>query len=110
MFVRETTSKRKGGPDVTYLHLAHNAWDRKQKMTRTKILHSFGRKDQLDIEAIRRLVKSLSSYLPLKEQLSLLPKDLKFLWSRSFAHLYLLDHLWRKFSLDEFFRSDHEDM
>jgi len=106
MFVRETTSKRKGGPDVTYLHLAHNAWDPKQKMTRTKILHSFGRKDQLDIEAIRRLVKSLSSYLPAKEQLSLLPKDFKFLWSRSFAHLYLLDHLWRKLSLDEFFRSE----
>jgi len=106
MFVRETTSKRKGGPDVTYLHLAHNAWDPEQKMTRTKILHSFGRKDQLDIEAIRRLVKSLSSYLPLKEQFSLLPKDFKFLWSRSFAHLYLLDHLWRKLSLDEFFLSE----
>ncbi len=106
MFVRETTSKRKSGPDVTYLHLAHNAWDSKQKMTRTKILHSFGRKDELDLEAIRRLVKSLSSYLPLKEQLSLLPKNFKFLWSRSFAHLYLLDHLWRKFSLDEFFSSE----
>jgi len=106
MFVRETSSKRKGGPDVTYLHLAHNAWDSERKMTRTKILHSFGRKDQLDIEAIRRLVKSLSSYLPLKEQFSLLPQDFKFLWSRSFAHLYLLDHLWRKLSLDEFFLSE----
>lgn len=106
MFVRETTSKRKGGPDVTYLHLAHNAWDSERKVTRTKILHSFGRKDQLDIEAIRRLVKSLSSYLPLKEQFSLLPQDFKFLWSRSFGHLYLLDHLWRKLSLDEFFRTE----
>jgi transposase len=106
MFVRETTSKRKGGPDVTYLHLAHNAWDPERKVTRTKILHSFGRKDQLDIEAIRRLIKSLSSYLPPKEQLSLLPKDFKFLWSRSFGHLYLLDHLWRKLSLDEFFLSE----
>jgi len=106
MFIRETTSKRKGGPDVTYLHLAHNAWDSERKVTRTKILHSFGRKDQLDIEAIRRLIKSLSSYLPPEEQLSLLPKDFKFLWSRSFAHLYLLDHLWRKLSLDEFFLSE----
>jgi len=106
MFVRETTSKRKSGLDVTYLHLAHNTWDRKQKITRTKILHSFGRKDQLDIEAIRRLIKSLSSYLPPKEQLSLLPQDFKFVWSRSFAHLYLLDHLWRKLFLDEFFLSE----
>ncbi len=106
MFIRETTSKRKGGPDVTYLHLAHNAWDSERKVTRTKILHSFGRKDQLDIEAIRRLIKSLSSYLPPQEQFSLLPKDFKFLWSRSFGHLYLLDHLWRKLSLDEFFRSE----
>ena len=106
MFIRETTSKRKRGPDVTYLHLAHNAWDSERKVTRTKILHSFGRKDQLDIEAIRRLIKSLSSYLPPKEQFSLLPQNFKFLWSRSFGHLYLLDHLWRKLSLDEFFRSE----
>ena len=106
MFIRETTSKRKSGLDVTYLHLAHNAWDPERKMTRTKILHSFGRKDQLDLEAVRRLVKSLSSYLPPREQLSLLPQDFKFLFSRSFGHLYLLDHLWRKLSLDEFFRTE----
>ena len=103
MFVRETTSTRKSGLEVTYLHLAHNVWDRERKMTHTKILHSFGRKDELDLEAIRRLVKSLSSYLPPAEQLHLLPKDFKFLWSRSFGHLYLLDHLWKKLSLDEFF-------
>ena len=69
MFVRETTSTRKSGLEVTYLHLAHNAWDPKRKTTHTKILHSFGRKDKLDLEGIRRLVKSLSSYLPPREQL-----------------------------------------
>lgn len=106
MFVRETISKRKGSADVTYLHLAHNVWDPERKVTQTRILHSFGRKDQLDLEAVRRLVKSLSSYLPPSEQLSLLPKDFTFLWSRSFGHAYLLDHLWRKFSLDEFFRTE----
>ena len=106
MFVRETTSKRKGSPDVTYLHLAHNTWDPERKMTRTKILHSFGRKEELDLEAVRRLAKSLASYLPPSEQLSLLPENFTFLWSRSFGHTYLLDHLWRRFSLDEFFRAE----
>ncbi len=64
MFVRKTISKRKHGPDVIYLRLAHNVWDPQSKMTRTQILHSFGRKDELNLERIRRLVKSLSSYLP----------------------------------------------
>ncbi|UCG94636.1 MAG: IS1634 family transposase [Candidatus Aerophobus sp.] len=103
MFVRETTSKRKHGPDVTYLHLAHNVWDPQRKMTRTQILHSFGRKDELNLEGIRRLVKSLSSYLPLEDQLNLLPKDFRFIWSRQFGHLYLLDYLWKQFGLDDFF-------
>ena len=106
MFVRETTSKRKHGPDVTYLHLARNVWDPKRKTTRTEILHSFGRKDKLDFDEIRRLVKSLSSYLPPVEQLHLLPKDFTFLWSRQFGHLYLLYHLWKKFGLDDFFKEE----
>ena len=91
---------------MTYLHLAQNTWDPERKVTRTKILHSFGRKDKLDLEAVKRLLKSLSSYLPPVQQLSLLPKDFKFLWSRQFGHAYLLDHLWREFSLDEFFRTE----
>jgi len=106
VFVRETTSKRKHGPDVIYLHLARNVWDPKRKTTRTEILHSFGRKDKLDLDEIRRLVKSLSSYLPPVEQLHLLPKDFTFLWSRQFGHLYLLYHLWKKFGLDDFFKEE----
>jgi hypothetical protein len=48
---------------VRYLQLTHNEWDPATKTSRPKVLHSFGREDQLDRDAIGRLVKSLSRLL-----------------------------------------------
>ena len=50
-------------PPVRYLQLTHNEWDPATKTSRPKVLHSFGREDQLDRDAIKRLVASLTRLL-----------------------------------------------
>src|ERR1700704_2857950 len=62
MYVKTTARKTKSGP-VRYLHLAHNEWDPVAGRSVPKILYGFGREDQLDRDAIKRLVASLTRLL-----------------------------------------------
>src|SRR6266436_6471258 len=57
MYVKTTSRKVKDG-EVRYLHLAHNEWDAAARRSVPKVLYSFGREDQLDKQAVRRLVAS----------------------------------------------------
>ena len=45
---------------MRYLQLTHDVWDPATKTSRPKVLHSFGREDQTDRDAIGRLVASLT--------------------------------------------------
>ncbi|MBF0569080.1 MAG: transposase, partial [Nitrospirae bacterium] len=65
--MRTTTRKNKDGSVVSYLQLAHNVREGKKGTIRAKVLYNFGRSDQLDIDAIRRLIKSLTRFLPSEE-------------------------------------------
>lgn len=58
MFLREVKRQNEDGTRVSYLQLVHNEWDRSAATTPTKIPHSFGRADQLDVAGIERLVAS----------------------------------------------------
>jgi hypothetical protein len=60
--VKTTVRKTKNGP-VHYLHLAHSEWDPVARRSVPKILYGFGRADELDRDAIKRLVGSLSRLL-----------------------------------------------
>ena len=63
MFLREVKRANKNGTQVSYLQLVHNEWDPTARASRTKILHSFGRTDQVDPAAIERLITSLQRLL-----------------------------------------------
>src|SRR6476469_8109320 len=60
MYVRTSTRRNADGTRVSYLQLAHNEWDPTAKTSRTKVLYSFGRADQLDRAAIERLIIALT--------------------------------------------------
>src|SRR3990170_4864307 len=62
MYMREN---RSGGH--TYVSLAHNERDEGDGVSRARLLYNFGRKDRLDLDAVRRLIASLSRYLPSDE-------------------------------------------
>src|SRR3954447_19857992 len=48
MFLREVKRENRNGTQVSYLQLVHNDWDPAARTSRTKILYSFGRTDQID--------------------------------------------------------------
>ena len=63
MFLREVKRENRNGTQVSYLHLAHSEWDPVAGRSVPKILYGFGRDDQLDRDAIKRLVGSLTRLL-----------------------------------------------
>jgi IS4 transposase len=89
---------------VRYLQLTHNEWDATTKTSRPKVLHSFGREDQLDRDAIRRLVASLTRLLDptaaLTGSTNTTPAGLAFTSSRPVGATLVLDGLWRRLRID----------
>lgn len=63
MYLRRVSRKNKDGSEVAYLQLAHNEWDPVTKYAKAKVIYSFGREDQVDKDALKRLVDSISRYL-----------------------------------------------
>ncbi len=59
MYVRTMSRTNKDGSVVEYVQLAHNSRHPDKGYSKADVIYSFGRRDQLDIEAIQRLVKSL---------------------------------------------------
>ena len=86
---------------MRYLQLTHNVWDPATKTSRPKVLHSFGREDQLDRDAIGRLVASLSRLLdPATALAATGPTELAFVSSRPVGGTLVLDALWRRIGID----------
>ena len=93
---------------MRYLQLTHNEWDATTKTSRPKVLHSFGREDQLDRDAIRRLVASLTRLLDPATALTSTDTTgsrsgqagLAFTSSRPVGGTLVLDALWRRLGID----------
>jgi hypothetical protein len=101
VYVKTTKRENKSGT-VRYLHLAHNEWDPIKGRAVPKVLFTFGREDELDREAVRRLVASLSRLLEPGEALATTAAaDLEFTSSVPFGGIYILDHLWRRLKIDQ---------
>ena len=99
--MRVSSRKNKSGQVVRYLQLAHNEWDAQAGVSRTKVLHSFGREDQLDRAAVERLVASLSRLLdPAAAAALTAPADMRFTEARSIGGAFVLDGLWRRLGVD----------
>jgi hypothetical protein len=104
MFVKTTARKTKSGT-VRYLHLAHSEWDPVAGRSVPKILYGFGRADQLDRDAIKRLVGSLTRLLdPADAQAVGAGGELTFCESRPFGGTFALDALWRRLGIDTVLR------
>jgi len=103
MYIREVVSARKKGPDVVYVQLVEGQRDPDTGKVKTTILHTFGRKDSLDLPQIRRLVDQLIRYLDEEERPRLLA-GLEITRTWELGGTYLLDGIWRELGLDRFFR------
>jgi Transposase DDE domain len=102
MYVKTTTRRNKDGAPVRYLHLAHNQWDQAQGRSVPKILYGFGREDQLDRAAIKRLVAALAGLLdPADALAATVGAGLGFVESRPLGGAYALDGLWHRLGIDK---------
>jgi hypothetical protein len=94
--------RNKDGSEVSYVQLAHNLWDAAKRRSVTQVIHNFGREDQLDREAFRRLVRSISRFLDPEQALSAqAPEGTSFLRSLPMGGAWVLDHLWRRLGIGE---------
>jgi transposase len=103
MYIRTISRKNKDGSQVTYVQLAHNVRDKDKGFAVAKVLYNFGRIEDLDIEQLNRLVKSITRFLDpekaLKVQTRLgLGDKANISWKacRSYGGIFLLDALWEK--------------
>lgn len=101
MYLRKTSATTKEGK-VTYLQLAHNYWDSEAGYSKTKVIYSFGREEEVDREALGRLVSSINRYLyPDKPIFSQKEDDeFTFVQAKRFGGTYFLDKLWKQFEFD----------
>jgi transposase len=107
MYVRTISRKNKDGSVTTYVQLAHNVWDPNAGCAKANVLYTFGRADSLDLEAIKRLVKSLGRFLSPEDALqagSAGGRDaqgLRFIKSVPLGGAFLLRKLWERLGLEK---------
>lgn len=100
MYLRTIARRNQDGSVVRYYQLAHNVRNARGQ-SQAQVLYSFGREDELDREALARLVRSIARVLgPAQALAAGTPEDLHFLSSRSLGGGHLLDHLWRRLGID----------
>lgn len=105
MYLRTTTRRNQDGTTVEYIALAHNHWDAATKRAKAEVLYNFGRREQVDEEGLRRLVRSINRFLgPQDEMASVVEGAGSPLWwveSRPMGGAWLLRKLWERIGADK---------
>ncbi|WP_081578547.1 IS1634 family transposase [Thermacetogenium phaeum] len=103
MYIRTIQRKNKDGSVVRYIQLAHNQWDPQARCAKAKVLFNFGREEEVDREALKRLVKSINRFLGPEETLRYEAErtaaPLKFITSRPLGGAWVLDRLWEELGI-----------
>lgn len=63
MYLRVTQRRNRDGSTVSYYALAQNSWNAEARRSEARVIHTFGRADQVDRAALARLVKSINRVL-----------------------------------------------
>ena len=102
MYVRTIKRRNKDGSEVEYVQLAHNTRHPEKGYSRAEVVYSFGRRDQLDVAALKRLVNSLSRFITPEDMQDLEAQSagLKFISSRPAGGALLLKGLWERIGID----------
>ena len=102
MYIRVSSRKNKDNKVVKYVQLAHNVRNPKTNTPQAEVIHSFGRMDELDMDALKRLARSIQRFLG-EEPILIDGKtpELKLLSSRPMGGAWLLDGLWKRIGIDK---------
>jgi transposase len=102
MYLRTTRRQRADGSEVVYYQLAENVWDAKRGCAVARIVYNFGRADQLDGDALRRLAQSILRVVG-EKQVS--PdggaiEGLRLLDAWPYGGVWVLEQLWKELGID----------
>jgi hypothetical protein len=101
MYLRETKRRNADGSEVSYLALAHNERDPQTGVPRAQIVHRFGRADEVDRGALRRLVKSIGRFLdPADAVAATVSGEVSVVESRAMGACWVADRLWQRLGID----------
>src|SRR2546421_8468950 len=100
MYLRETRRRNKDGSVVSYLALAHNERDADSGMPQARIIHNFGRTDQVDREGLARLVRSISHFLDPAEAVAVTANgEVRILDARPMGTAWVVGRLWERLGI-----------
>lgn len=104
MYLRETRRTNKDGTVVRYLQLAHNERHPVTGAPTAKVIHNFGRADQVDRDALARLVSSISRVLGPEQQVVNSAQaagagEVEVLESRRMGGAWILDRVWERLGI-----------
>lgn len=112
MYLRTTQRKNKDGSVTQYYQLAHNERHPVSRKTTAKIIHSFGRADQLDRDQLVRLCRSIARVCgvevvdPLDDSSVQggLPRDVKILRTQELGTVHVIEKLWERLGIGKTIR------
>jgi len=100
MYLRETRRTNRDGSVVAYLQLAHNERHPQTGSPVAKVVHSFGRAELVDRDALARLVSSISRFLTPEQAMSAaVGVDVEVLDSRHLGGAWTLDRIWERLGI-----------
>jgi hypothetical protein len=100
MYLRETRRTNRDGSVVAYLQLAHNERHPETGNPVAKVIHSFGRAEQVDRDALARLVSSISRFLtPEQATAAAHGAEVDIIDSRPLGGAWTLDRLWERLGI-----------
>ena len=117
MYLRTTRRKNKDGSVVTYYQLAHNERHPVTRKPVAKIIHSFGRADELDRDQLVRLCNSIARVCglhvidPLADAEDInaddpinWPSELKLVRTRTLGSVFAIQALWERLEIGKTLR------
>lgn len=117
MYLRKTSRKNHDGSTVEYYQLAHNERHPVTRKPVAKIIHSFGRADQVDRDQLVRLCNSIARVCGLRvvdpigdtvpdqeDTSSGLPKGFKIIDTKTLGTTWVIEALWEKLGIGQTLR------
>jgi hypothetical protein len=96
MFVKATRVSS-GGRQLTYLQLVESYRDGGR--VRQRVIAKLGREDEIDRDAIERLVRSLAKYADVDVGAGNVLDEVEMLPGFAFGHVHALEHVWNELAL-----------
>jgi hypothetical protein len=99
VYLRVTQRRNKGGEVVRYVALAHN--ERNERgVSVARVIHTFGREDEVDRAALQRLVASIARFLEPEQALAAgAPAGFDFLEAREQGRPHVAQALWSELGI-----------